>query len=216
MRSLQTLTRNRILLSAPRRSAAVPNADGTLALYTVATYSFESHKKTNEIRVLNLATGQSTLITNEEKTSEPNWLGDKTELFWLKEAEKGHTKLIAGDAGSVGNTQVIGTIPGPISNVKVKSLGNGKVALAVVGKSRPDGSLFNPGDEPQRNHTGLLCECFQDPSLPPPDALYRHDVCGTTRYMCRAGGYPSLKCLTTRLGVCPLIRQPRHTSPSKC
>lgn len=144
------LTLARVLLSAPRRSAAVPNPDGTLALYTVATYSFESHKKTAEIKVLNIKNGQSNLVTNDENASEPNWLGHRNELVWLKEGEKGATQLIHGDADDIGNTYVVGVVPGPISDVKLKVLGDGKVVLAVVGKTRPDGSLYNPQFEPKK------------------------------------------------------------------
>ena len=140
----------RVLLGAPRRSTAVPNSDGTLALYTVATYSFESHKKTAEIKVLNIKNGQSNLISDDEKASEPNWLGHGNELIWLKEGEKGATQLIHGDADDIGNTYVVGVVPGPISDVKLKVLGDGKVAIAAAGKARPNGSLYNPELEPKK------------------------------------------------------------------
>ncbi|MCJ1424988.1 hypothetical protein MMC29_002876, partial [Sticta canariensis] len=139
-----------VLLSAPRRSAAVPNQDGTLALYTVATYSFRSHKKTAEIKVLNIKNGQSNLVTNDEKAREPVWLGHGNELIWLKEGEKGATQLIHGDADDIGTTYIVGVVPGPVSNLKLRVLGDGKAAIAVVGKARPDGSLYNPELEPKK------------------------------------------------------------------
>lgn len=146
----------RVLLSAPRRSTAVPNAKGTLAVYTVSTYSFESHEKTSEIRVLDISNGQSSLITNEEKASEPNWLGDGNELIWLREHEKGLTQLIHGDADAVGKTYVIGVVSGPISDVKLKVLEDGRTAIAAVGKATPDGHLFNPEAEPKKHSSGLV------------------------------------------------------------
>lgn len=150
------LTLARALLGAPRRSAAVPNARGTLALYTVSTYSFESHKKTTEIKVLDISNGQSSLITNEEKTSEPKWLGDGNEIVWLKEQEKGITHLIHGDSDDVGKNYIIGVVPAPISDVKLKPLERGKIAIAVVGKARPDGSLYNSEEEPKKHSSGLV------------------------------------------------------------
>jgi hypothetical protein len=48
-----------VLLSAPRRSAGVPNANGSYVLFTVSSYSFESHSKTNELRVLDTKTNES-------------------------------------------------------------------------------------------------------------------------------------------------------------
>lgn len=90
-----------VLLSAPRRSAAVPNADGTLALFTVSTYSFESHSKKSELRVLDISTGHSQLLTSESGASEPVWLGDKNLVVWLKGGEKGKTHLLLADAEDV-------------------------------------------------------------------------------------------------------------------
>ena len=140
-------------MAAPRRSPAVPNADGKLALFTVSTYSFESHKKTSEIRVLDIDTGQSTLVTNAQKTSEPNWLED--EILWLKEGEEGSTELIVGDV--TGRNYTAAVVPGPISNVKLKVLEKGKVAVAVTAKTTPDGSrMYNPETAPKKLSTGLV------------------------------------------------------------
>jgi hypothetical protein len=86
-----------VLLSAPRRTAAIPNPAGTLALFSVSTYSFESHTKTAEIRVLDLKTGQSKVLSNDEKASEPTWLQEKDLVLWLKGGDKGETELILAD-----------------------------------------------------------------------------------------------------------------------
>lgn len=145
-----------MLLSAPRRSSAVPNADGNLAVYTSSTYSFETHKKTSEIRVLNVESGHSTLVTNEEKTSEPSWLEDGNDLLWLKGGEKGATQLVVGNVNNLGKTYIAGTVSGPIANVKLKVLKEGKVAIAITGRARPDGSLYNPEEEPKKLSTGLI------------------------------------------------------------
>lgn len=156
MREQWSLINHRVLLSAPRRSPAAPNADGKLVVFTVSTYSFETHKKTSEIRVLDVESGHSTLITNEEKTSEPNWLEDGNDLLWLKGGDKGATELIVGSVNDVGKTYIAGTVSGPISNVRLKVLQEGKVAIAVTGKARPDGSLYNPEEEPKKLSTGLV------------------------------------------------------------
>ncbi len=150
------MTRFRVLLSAPRRSNALPNHAGNLAVYTVGTYSFESHKKTSEIKVLDITSGQSILITNEEETSEPNWLATGNELLWLKAGKKGVTQVIVGSADEAGKSYTAGVVPARISDVKLKVLNDEQVAIAVVGKARPDGSLFNPEDEPKKYSTGML------------------------------------------------------------
>ena len=145
-----------LLLSAPRRGPAVPDPTGQKAIYTVSTYSFEEHKKNVEIRVLNLSNGKSSLVTNEEKTSEPNWLEDSTELLWLKGGDKGVTQLVIGNVAEVGQNYVAGIIPGGISNVKLKNLSPGRIAIAVTGKARPNGTLYNKEDEPKKYTTARV------------------------------------------------------------
>lgn len=147
-----------ILLSAPRRSSASPNSAGTLAVYTVSTYSFESHKKTSEIKVLDISTGTQSLITNAEGTSEPNWLGDRNELLWLQSGEEGHTQLVVGSADEVGKNYVAGVVPAPISDVKLKVLGTDRVAIVVSAKAKLDDSLYKEEDEPKKYSTGRLYE----------------------------------------------------------
>ena len=145
-----------MLLSAPRRSAAIPNDQGTLALYTVSTYSFDSHKKTTEIRAINIGSGQSTLITNQEKTSEPNWLGKGNEVLWLESNDGGTTRFIVGTAENAGKSYVAGVAPGPISDVKLKTLDDNTVAIAFTAKVKPNGTFFNPDAEPKKMSSGKV------------------------------------------------------------
>ncbi|RDL36839.1 uncharacterized protein BP5553_06191 [Venustampulla echinocandica] len=134
-----------VLLSAPRRSAATPNAAGTLALFSVSTYSFHSHSKTSEIRVLDIKTGQSELLTNDLAASEPTWLGDHNLVLWLKGGEKGTTELVVADAEHLDNKpEVFMTVNGPVSNMKVARIDADNIALAVTGLATPSGDLYNP------------------------------------------------------------------------
>ncbi|KAL8927666.1 MAG: hypothetical protein Q9172_001295 [Xanthocarpia lactea] len=144
------------LLSAPRRSPAIPDPSGKLAVYTVSTYSFEAHQKTSEIKVIDITNGKSTLITNEKTASDPNWLGNPSELLWLKEGEKGSTVLVVGSVDKVGQTYVAGIVPGSISNVKVGELGADQIAIAFSGKSWPNGTLYNAEAEPKKLTTARL------------------------------------------------------------
>jgi hypothetical protein len=85
------------MISAPRRGTAEPNPDGTLALYTVSTYSFEQHKRSHELRVLDLKTGDSWVFTNAS-IGEAHWLGDGNKILWLEYKEDGSTGFFIGDA----------------------------------------------------------------------------------------------------------------------
>ncbi|CAL8575420.1 hypothetical protein XPA_001343 [Xanthoria parietina] len=146
----------RVLLSAPRRSPAIPDPSGKLAVYTVSAYSFESHQKTSEIKVIDITSGLSFLITDEKTASEPNWLGVTKELLWLKEGEKGSTVLVAGSVEHVGQTHVVGIVPASISNVKLRVLETGLIAFAFTAKSWPNGTLYNAQQEPKKLSTARL------------------------------------------------------------
>jgi dipeptidyl aminopeptidase/acylaminoacyl peptidase len=82
-----------ILLGAPRRSEGNPNSDASKVLYSLSTYSFEEHAKTSEIRVLDVKSGETSLITDDKGASEPQWLDDATVLL-LNEGDKGTTVKI--------------------------------------------------------------------------------------------------------------------------
>ncbi|ETN42644.1 uncharacterized protein HMPREF1541_01801 [Cyphellophora europaea CBS 101466] len=140
------------MLQAPRRSPATPSPDGKLAVFTQSTYSFETHSKTNEISVLDIINGQTLTISKDSKASEPKWLGDGYELVWLKECDNGNTSLVICDAGQPGKPYTAGTVPGPVSNLKLCVIKPGMVAVAVAGQANPDGSLHSPKDD-QKSHS---------------------------------------------------------------
>jgi hypothetical protein len=88
-----------VLLEAPRRSEGVPNSDATKILYSVSTYSFADHAKKLEIRILDVATQQTSLVTDDKSFSEPTWLDDETVLA-LKSNDDGTTSVVAGLANN--------------------------------------------------------------------------------------------------------------------
>ncbi|CAF9943394.1 MAG: hypothetical protein ALECFALPRED_000266 [Alectoria fallacina] len=130
-------------ISSPRRSPAIPNDNGTLALYTLSTYSLESHSEGKEIRVLDLFTGKSTLFSDDAKNKDVAWLQDE-QVLWLREGEGGVTEVWCGFAVGEKNAYLMTTIDGPASNLRTKKLSNKFFAVAVTGKASPDGTFFNP------------------------------------------------------------------------
>jgi dipeptidyl aminopeptidase/acylaminoacyl peptidase len=103
--------------------------------------------------VLDIRSSKSTLVTNEEKTSEPHWL--ENDILYLKE-DKNSTQLIVVDINDFNKTYTAGTVPASISDVKLKVLDKGKVALVFSAKANADGGLYNPQDAPKKYHTGRL------------------------------------------------------------
>ncbi|KAL1958027.1 hypothetical protein VTO42DRAFT_5239 [Malbranchea cinnamomea] len=176
-----------LLLSSPRRSAAIPNASGTLIAYTQTAYSFNSHSTTSELHVLDVISGKSTVIT-DAFSGEPQWLGDSNQLVWLRSGENGNTSFVIGNAAGNEKPYVAGTVPGPVSNLKVTALAPGQFGIAVSGKARPDGSLFNPSEEKKpassgRLYTSLFVRHWDEFILPQKNAIWF----GTLR------GIPSLQ-----------------------
>ena len=84
-----------VLLSAPRRSEGAPNSDASKILYAISKYSFSEHVTKKEIRVLDVASQQTGLVTDDKSYSEPTWLDDETVLL-LKSNDDGTTDLVVG------------------------------------------------------------------------------------------------------------------------
>ncbi|MCJ1309609.1 hypothetical protein MMC25_003269 [Agyrium rufum] len=132
-------------ISSPRRSAATPNASGHYALYTVSTYSFESHSETKETRILDLESGQSFLFSDDAKNQSPQWL-TTDQIFWTREGPSGTTEVWIGAVNTESkNAYLAATIPGPANDLKVKALDADTIALAFVAKYVPGSDeIFNP------------------------------------------------------------------------
>lgn len=149
-----------VMLSAPRRSAGVPNADGTSVLYTVSTYSFESHKKTTELRCLDIKSKESYLLTDADGITEPVWLAGESSLFaCLKSGDKSSTQIIIGSASATADSKdayTAGTIEAPAGNLKLAKLSKTSYAIVLSTQVSPDGSLFNPDTAPKAHSTGRL------------------------------------------------------------
>ena len=93
-------------------------------------------------------------MTNDEKAADPHWLED--EILYIQEGEKGVTNLVVADSNDFGKTHIAGVVPGPISDIKLKVLEKGRVAIAFVAKATPDGSLYNPECEAKKYSTARV------------------------------------------------------------
>ncbi|KAH8194578.1 hypothetical protein TruAng_011247 [Truncatella angustata] len=154
-----------VLLSAPRRSPAVPNESGTLALYSapadhlghsVSTYSFESHSRSGSINLLDIKTGNSTTLYTEQTYSEPTWISE-TEFLLIKSGEKGSSHLLVADATKTGSEpKEIKVFNGSISNLKATKLSHDTLAFVVSAPTTPTGELYYPPDEPKSYSTGKV------------------------------------------------------------
>ncbi|KAK3117510.1 hypothetical protein LTR53_001027 [Teratosphaeriaceae sp. CCFEE 6253] len=151
-----------VLLSAPRRSAGVPNPSGTRILYTSSTYDFGTHKKTIELRLLDVATNDSHLLATDDEVSDFNWLDDGR-FFCLQAEKDGTTSLYAADVSKVPDSPVthyvVEKIPTSASNLKICKLDAKGYELAVVVSAQAllDGSLLTPQEAKKKTQaTGRL------------------------------------------------------------
>ncbi|GJN73134.1 hypothetical protein PLICBS_007210 [Purpureocillium lilacinum] len=144
-----------VLLSAPRRSAGAPNSTGELALYTVSSYSFETHSKSSSIRVLNIKDGSSHLVSEDPGASEPIWIGEK-EVLYLKPGENGCTMIMSQQLGDKSEPHMIHYLAGSISSPKAKQLSSGKVAICCAALTTPKGEMYWPTAEAKSHSTAKI------------------------------------------------------------
>ncbi|KAI1757347.1 prolyl oligopeptidase [Xylaria castorea] len=132
-----------VLISAPRRGPAVPNYDGTLALYTESTHIGGKSSKT--FNLLDIATGVSSRILHDDQAYEPTWLGDGTNtIVYLRSGGMGVTFIITLDVDrSPPEPHVAGHFRAPVHGLKTKALRDGTLAFAVLGYVDTDGKLHN-------------------------------------------------------------------------
>ncbi|KAI8965948.1 dipeptidyl peptidase [Daldinia sp. FL1419] len=135
-----------VLLSAPRRTPALPNSTGTLALFAASSYSFETHSKDYAIKVLDIKSHQSTQLYDNSTYTEPTWISE-TEFIFLKN-EDSKTSLLVGDATRPGSEPYeVAAFNATLSNIKAKDIGNGTVAFAATAPATSSGELLNSDDE---------------------------------------------------------------------
>ncbi|ORY62146.1 prolyl oligopeptidase [Pseudomassariella vexata] len=137
-----------VLLSAPRRTAAIPNREGTLALYTETSYSFDSHSKSFAFKVLDIKTGNSTTLYDAEGYTDPAWVSD-TEFVFVQSGDKGSSLMMADATKERSKPHEICSFKGAISNLKAKKISDDTVAIACSALATPSGEMYSAADEPK-------------------------------------------------------------------
>lgn len=133
-----------LLVTPPRRGAAIPNPNGTLAIFAQSTHVIDG-ETSKGYRVLNIETGKIEQLFVDDKVTNVVWLGhDNNTLLCLCRGERGHTWVKTVDARKLSAEPiVVGVIEAPVSDLKVKALKDGSIALVVVELVHADGTLYN-------------------------------------------------------------------------
>lgn len=137
-----------VLIEAPRRGPAVPNHDGSQAIFTCSTHTIGGGTL-KEVRLLHIKSGESGQLLDSPKVHDVTWLGDETNaVVYLESGEKGVTLMKVLDwNGDSKDTYVVEEFPAPVSTLKLKLLEDGSIALALVGRVDENGDLFNEETE---------------------------------------------------------------------
>ncbi|KAI1131359.1 prolyl oligopeptidase [Nemania abortiva] len=142
------------LIAAPRRGPAIPNHDGTLALYTESTYTDGRRRK--EFYVLDIATGASRRILHDDLAYDPTWLGDGTNtVAYLRSGDMGVTFVLTIDVDQpIFESSIAGHIRAPVHCLKTKALDDGTLVFTVIGYVDTDGRLLNT--DRRKIHSGKV------------------------------------------------------------
>lgn len=146
-----------VLIEAPRRGPAIPNVDGTKAIFSTSQHSIGG-STLKEVKILDLRTGESNLLTTNPKAHDFTWLTADLIAFLEPGEKSGETQLRIAefiDQRSIIEDEfyTVANFPGPVDSLKLKSLGDGSFALAVVGRVDSDGHLFN--EEAQHKQSSI-------------------------------------------------------------
>ncbi|RMZ88435.1 hypothetical protein DV736_g4344, partial [Chaetothyriales sp. CBS 134916] len=135
------------MLSAPRRSEAIPNPTGELAVFSSTNYSFETHKSHTVWNLLNLTSGEYNLLFNGSDVSEIVWVGPKaTNVLYINgtnEEGDGGISLYAGDVTSFDKATLLGSLPAPYSGLKAVETKSGDIHFLVNSLAYSNGTAYN-------------------------------------------------------------------------
>ncbi|PGH34870.1 dipeptidyl aminopeptidase [[Emmonsia] crescens] len=135
-------------ISAPRRGEAIPNPSGELAFFHVSQYSFEKHDTVkNEWNLLNLKTGDISLLTDDDNVSEIFWLGEEdSQVLYINSTNSevpGGVELWASDVRHFERGLKVASFSGPLQGFKAVKTRSGDIHFVASGQSTSDGKLYN-------------------------------------------------------------------------
>jgi hypothetical protein len=134
------------MLSAPRASPAIPNPNGTFAVYTQSTYSFDTDSRAGGIYLLPISSKSSSsskVIINDTSASDPIWLDDRTVLYIY--TKSGESSLRTYDTESSTDSEIT-SFHGAIGDLKGLSVGDGTVRIGFSAKVTPYGYIVRSNE----------------------------------------------------------------------
>jgi dipeptidyl aminopeptidase/acylaminoacyl peptidase len=149
------------MISAPRRSDAVPNPSGDIAFFHTQSYSFEDEEWDEGWQLLDLKTGNITdLGLNASEVSEIAWLpSTETGIIYINgtnEDTPGGVSIWISDALNPSESTLAASLPAPFSGLKVAKTSSGDISFVVNSLAYPNGTAYNEELAVTPSHTGRL------------------------------------------------------------
>ncbi|KAF2488362.1 hypothetical protein BU16DRAFT_587124 [Lophium mytilinum] len=149
------------MLSAPRRSGAVPNPTGEYAIFSASSYSFEKRASSSSWNLLHLKNGSiQTLDALTEDVSEVVWIsGSKSEVIYVNATNEeipGGVTLWLGDLFEPSSFKLVASLPGAFSGLKVSKTHSGDLKFLINALAYPNGTIYNAETASTPKGTGRL------------------------------------------------------------
>lgn len=174
------------------------NSTNHLHHLQVSSYSFETHAKSAQIRILNIKDGSSQLVTDDPAASDPIWITE-TEVAFIKSGDNGTTILVSQDVSEKSSEYVfacpftrvyryqankalprphmIHYFAGSIANPKAKRISDDEIIFCCSAPTTPSGDMYWPAAETKSHtsakiYTGLFVRHWDTWSTPNNDSLW--------------------------------------------
>lgn len=132
----------------------------TLALFHSSTYSFEDHIKTSTWNLLNLNTGETTVIFDNDAVQEVVWLNDNSIIYinGTSPGVKGGSGLWITQALNTDKRDLFASLPTSVSNLRPLFDENRNLNFIVSALANPDTTVYNSEIAPKKYTSGLSYE----------------------------------------------------------
>jgi dipeptidyl aminopeptidase/acylaminoacyl peptidase len=134
------------LISAPRTGPAIPNPNGTLAVYSQTEYSFTNDARSGGLYLLSINSKSSSLakiVVNDTNANDPIWLDDQTILYVY--TKSGESSLRTYDTDSQKEHEIV-SFPGAIGDLKGLVVDNETVRIAFSAKVTQHGDIVKSNE----------------------------------------------------------------------
>ncbi|KAL4928138.1 dipeptidyl peptidase DppV [Aspergillus undulatus] len=133
------------LISAPRRGEAIPNPSGNVAVFSTSQYSFETAETSASWSLLDLRSGNITLLTDDSNVSEIVWLTDSTLLYinGTNAQIPGGVELWVSGLANFPSGYKAASLPAAFSGLKAVTTESGDINYLVYAQSYANGTAYN-------------------------------------------------------------------------